>query len=54
MSQLEPDEEMKLKVRRYTHLVQEKQRRNAMSQDYDVDDDDEEDGGENIGMTVIE
>jgi hypothetical protein len=55
MSQLEPDEEMKIKVRRYSKAQSEKQRRNAMTQDYDVEDEEEEfDGGNGAGMTVIE
>jgi hypothetical protein len=55
MNQLEVDEEMKLKVRRYEHILKEKKRRDALSQDYDVDfDEEEEDGGDGAGWTVIE
>ncbi len=56
MQQLEPDEEMKIRVRRYRKTMQEKQRYNAMSQDYDVEDEDEEEEEEinGVGMTVIE
>lgn len=57
MEALEPDEEMKLKVRRYIHRRDEQKRINAMSQDYDLDDDEDEEGGgggETGGMTLIE
>ena len=64
MSQMEVDEEMILKVRRFLRIQEGKKKRNAMSQDYDVDDDDDGyddddtngngNGGDGFGMTVIE
>lgn len=56
LQQLEPDEEMKIRVRRYRKTMEEKQRYNAMSQDYDVEDEEEEGEEETngVGMTVIE
>lgn len=57
LGSLEPDEEMKLRVRRYIHRRDEEKRRNAMSQDFDVDEEEDEYGGvggDNGGMTLIE
>ncbi len=56
MSQVELDEETKLKVRRLKRTLEEKRRRDLASQDYDIDDEEEEYGGGNDGngLTVIE
>mmetsp|Transcript_19841 Transcript_19841/g.24471 ORF Transcript_19841/g.24471 Transcript_19841/m.24471 type:complete len:296 (+) Transcript_19841:286-1173(+) len=54
--QCEPDEEMKMKVRRYKHRVETKKKKQQASQEYDeefMDDENEFDDGGN-GTTVIE
>lgn len=52
MDQLEVDEAMKLKVRRHKKVAERKRQRDMMSQDYDVDD--EEDYGGLKEETVIQ